>query len=316
MNIALQQVLEFHKAFKLSIGDPRDPCLDTDLELRYALINEEFGELTEALFDNTLALSEQDRLIKVADALGDLVYTITGAAISWGIDLAGVFDAIHISNMSKLVGGNCIKDSAGKVLKGPAYEPPDIQGALDNAAREVQHYGYSSNEDDTAWWPEPTVAHRRHSKSYDERDVISSCEPPQEISDRIMIQAKDQAKILAMKNIKQDFVPGVKSNGHTVDNRAYTIVEAELDAIPEEIFEDASTKPHVSQGIMTSYGAFVFSCPCGRTQGVQARLGSRGGMAKQASCECMCGRAFDVQFPLDAAPEIKVTTIEERGRLA
>jgi predicted HAD superfamily Cof-like phosphohydrolase len=46
-------------------------------------------------------------------------------AILYGIDLGAVFEAIHISNMTK---DNT--PEAGKLIKGPGYRPPDIARAL------------------------------------------------------------------------------------------------------------------------------------------------------------------------------------------
>ncbi|MBX7070146.1 MAG: hypothetical protein K1X38_12220 [Microthrixaceae bacterium] len=117
-------VAEFHRAFALPIATA--PGLDVSddlLALRRELIDEERRELDEAL--------TAGNLIGVADALGDLVYVIYGAALTFGIDLDAVIAEIHRSNMTKLGddGRPVVRDD-GKVLKGPRYEPPDVAGIL------------------------------------------------------------------------------------------------------------------------------------------------------------------------------------------
>lgn len=148
MNTAVFDVQEFHEAFNRPIGDPQKPDLTTDTQLRYELIREEFQELTEALEGQ--GLTKEEQLIKVADALGDILYVTIGAAVTWGIDIALVWDAIHKSNMTKTGGGN---REDGKVLKGPNYIPPDIAGALAQAAQLCNSTGYG----DEGAWPTPTA---------------------------------------------------------------------------------------------------------------------------------------------------------------
>jgi predicted HAD superfamily Cof-like phosphohydrolase len=80
------------------------------------LINEEFEEFKKAV--------EEKNIIKIADALGDLIYVINGAATAYGIDLDPILDEIHRSNMTK-IGGHIRED--GKVLKPESYEPPNIK---------------------------------------------------------------------------------------------------------------------------------------------------------------------------------------------
>lgn len=153
MHIALSNVLDFHQKMGLSIGDPRYPDISVDTQLRYNLIHEEFTELglaLEGVDKDGNTLSPDEKLIAVADALGDIAYTIAGAAATWGIDLGGVFDAIHTSNMTKSPAN---KRADGKILKGPEYVPPDIAGVFTEAAQETDVYGFGQD----AWWPEPTV---------------------------------------------------------------------------------------------------------------------------------------------------------------
>lgn len=87
--------------------------------LRYKLIKEELGELMDAQTD-------QD-LVEIADALGDLLYVVYGAALGYGIDLEPVMEEIHFSNMSKFP---VTTREDGKVQKGPNYVPPDLDTVL------------------------------------------------------------------------------------------------------------------------------------------------------------------------------------------
>ena len=72
-------------------------------------------------------------LVEVADALGDLLYILCGTIIEHGMQykIEEVFDEIQRSNMSKLgEDGNPIYREDGKVLKGPNYFKPNIDSIL------------------------------------------------------------------------------------------------------------------------------------------------------------------------------------------
>lgn len=118
----LSRVREFHKAFAIPVLSA--PTIPADrVALRLALIDEERQELTEAL--------EAGDIVEVADALTDIAYLVYGTALEFGIDLDACFAEVHRSNLSKLGGdGLPIYRSDGKVLKGPAYSPPDLAMVL------------------------------------------------------------------------------------------------------------------------------------------------------------------------------------------
>lgn len=91
--------------------------------LRYALIAEELQELKEATDDMDI--------VEVADALTDLLYVVYGAGHAYGIDLDKCFNEVHRSNMSKLgADGKPVYREDGKVMKGPAYSPPNLETIL------------------------------------------------------------------------------------------------------------------------------------------------------------------------------------------
>ncbi len=112
------------------VGSHKNPNVSVDTALKVELIREEFEELKVALEGKDKhgnALSTEQQLIAVADALGDLTYVVTGAAVAWGIDLDSVVREIHKSNMTKASGP---RREDGKRLKGPDYKPPNIATAL------------------------------------------------------------------------------------------------------------------------------------------------------------------------------------------
>ena len=123
----INAVKEFHTAFK--IGYRETPKASLGLEknmLRYKLMREENEEYLEA--------ANNDDLVEVADALGDMLYILCGTIIEHGLQhkIEEVFNEIQRSNMSKLdEDGEPIYREDGKVLKGPNYFKPDIKGILE-----------------------------------------------------------------------------------------------------------------------------------------------------------------------------------------
>ncbi|KAL0233194.1 hypothetical protein GEMRC1_011939 [Eukaryota sp. GEM-RC1] len=91
------KIQEFHRVFDHPVNTtPRHDLLEDEslMQLRKDLIAEEFEEFQEAIRDRSLP--------DVADAIGDLLYVVYGAAAVLGIDADKVFDQVHTSNMSKL----------------------------------------------------------------------------------------------------------------------------------------------------------------------------------------------------------------------
>ena len=119
-------VKEFHKAFKLDYLDKPKADLGMDKnKLRFNLMKEENEEYFEAANNNDM--------VEVADALGDMLYILCGTIIEHGMQhkIDEIFSEIQNSNMSKLGAvGNPIYREDGKVLKGPNYFKPDIMGIL------------------------------------------------------------------------------------------------------------------------------------------------------------------------------------------
>ncbi len=121
-------VKEFHKAFKLDYLDKPKADLGMDKnKLRFNLMKEENEEYFEAANNNDM--------VEVADALGDMLYILCGTIIEHGMEhkIDEIFREIQNSNMSKLgADGSPIYREDGKVLKGPNYFKPDIEGILNS----------------------------------------------------------------------------------------------------------------------------------------------------------------------------------------
>ena len=123
MKKQLDSVKQFHDTYK--IGYSNDPIADLGPKknkLRFELMSEENEEYLDA--------SNNNDIIEVADALGDMLYILCGTIIEHGMQdiIEPVFDEIQKSNMSKLgKDGNPIFREDGKVMKGPNYFKPDFK---------------------------------------------------------------------------------------------------------------------------------------------------------------------------------------------
>lgn len=72
----------------------------------------------------------EGNIVEALDALGDIDYVVSGAYLTLGLgDLRiDAIREIHRSNMTKLgPDGKPIINAAGRVVKGPAYEPPNLE---------------------------------------------------------------------------------------------------------------------------------------------------------------------------------------------
>lgn len=127
MKDKISAVERFHKSFGLGVSEKPQADLGTQKNLlRFNLMDEENKEYLEA--------ANNGDLVEVADALGDMLYILCGTILEHGMQykIEEVFNEIQRSNMSKLGSdGRPIYRKDGKVLKGPNYFKPNIQGVLD-----------------------------------------------------------------------------------------------------------------------------------------------------------------------------------------
>jgi predicted HAD superfamily Cof-like phosphohydrolase len=127
MKKKIKAVKEFHNSFGLGVSENMIADLgEAKNNLRFNLMDEENKEYLEAAQNNDL--------VEVADALGDMLYILCGTILEHGMQykIEEVFNEIQRSNMSKLgVDGKPIYREDGKVLKGPNYFKPNIETILD-----------------------------------------------------------------------------------------------------------------------------------------------------------------------------------------
>ena len=122
----IEAVTKFHESYGLRIEHTPKANLSKNIsELRFNLMKEENEEYLKAAQD-------QD-LIEIGDALGDMLYILCGTIIAHGFQdkIESIFDEIQRSNMSKLgADGKPIFRKDGKVMKGPNYFKPDLKKIL------------------------------------------------------------------------------------------------------------------------------------------------------------------------------------------
>lgn len=93
--------------------------------MQRSLIVEEFKEFLDA--ENQLIKGYTVNAVECLKELADLVYVCYQYAENLGWDLDEALNRVHVSNMSKLgPDGQPIRREDGKVLKGPNYQPPNL----------------------------------------------------------------------------------------------------------------------------------------------------------------------------------------------
>jgi predicted HAD superfamily Cof-like phosphohydrolase len=118
-----EMVRDFHNAFGQRIGEkPEFPSYE-ERELRMKLMKEEVNEYNKA--------EENNDINNMAVELADIIYIACGTAVSYGIPLDDVFNAIHQANMNKLVDGKVLRREDGKIKKPEGWQPADIAGILE-----------------------------------------------------------------------------------------------------------------------------------------------------------------------------------------
>ena len=126
MQKQLNAVKLFHETYGLGVSTEMKADLGKlKNELRFNLMKEENEEYLEAV--------ENNDIVEIADALGDMLYILCGTILEHGLQhkIDEVFDEIQRSNMSKLgEDGKPIYREDGKVMKGPNYFKPNFSAIL------------------------------------------------------------------------------------------------------------------------------------------------------------------------------------------
>lgn len=126
MQKQLNAVKLFHTTYGLGVSEEMKADLGTQKNnLRFELMKEENEEYLEAVQNNDI--------VEIADALGDMLYILCGTILEHGLQhkIEAVFDEIQRSNMSKIgADGKPIYREDGKVLKGPNYFKPNFEAIL------------------------------------------------------------------------------------------------------------------------------------------------------------------------------------------
>lgn len=122
MSNMYQDVKEFQTAVGQHVGQAPEFPNGPERALRMKLLEEEFNEYQQGEYKNDLE--------NIAKELADIIYIVCGTAVSYGIPLDKVFDAVHASNMAKLVDGKPVRRADGKILKPEGWAPPDIKTVL------------------------------------------------------------------------------------------------------------------------------------------------------------------------------------------
>ena len=118
-----EMVREFHTAFGQRVGTKPELPDANERTLRMRLMSEEHKEYNEAEANNDIT--------NLAVELADIIYIACGTAVSYGIPLDEVFEAIHNANMNKLIDGKVIRREDGKIKKPEGWQPANIEGILE-----------------------------------------------------------------------------------------------------------------------------------------------------------------------------------------
>lgn len=144
---AQRDVEQFHRAAGQHVGDQPAMPDEAERRLRASLIAEEVAETISALgldchiyltdrggdpngddlWTNDVIKPARENLAEVADGIADSIYVELGTAVSAGIDMEPVWEAVQMSNISKMSGP---RRADGKQLKPEGWQPPDVEGIL------------------------------------------------------------------------------------------------------------------------------------------------------------------------------------------
>lgn len=116
----MPNVFNDQKKFMVACGQTVDRLDEAQFKLYASLIEEETGELREALAAN-------DR-VETLDALIDILVVTVGALHSMGVDATGAWKEVMATNFAKIdkETGFVRRRDDGKIMKPPLWQPPQL----------------------------------------------------------------------------------------------------------------------------------------------------------------------------------------------
>lgn len=94
----IQKIKHWRQTFGLPNRETPQLASEEEAKLAISLIDEELNELALATLDDNY----NPKLDQIADAIGDLYFVVTQAAMIHGLDPEMLIDRVYTSNMSKL----------------------------------------------------------------------------------------------------------------------------------------------------------------------------------------------------------------------
>jgi len=101
--------------------EPETELLLSKAKLAMKDLADHFKKTTDVVF----IIDEADH-VNYLDSLCDQIVTAIGTAHFMGYNVTGALKEVSNSNYSKFIDGECIKDSNGKIAKGPDYFKADL----------------------------------------------------------------------------------------------------------------------------------------------------------------------------------------------
>lgn len=124
MNSFASRIKAMNSMYKLPVHDT--PSLPAHPIVRLSKFKKTLMDEVHEIDDISAIHDPVDRLVAVADLLGDVVVFCRSEALKYGIPLEEVLEIIMDSNESKLgADGKPIYNGEGKFLKGPNYWKPE-----------------------------------------------------------------------------------------------------------------------------------------------------------------------------------------------
>lgn len=118
LGVHLEEVVEMLGTFELSGPGVNRVLAEARADLLYMATRLKSGMTRATITDRKGFL----------DAIADQVVAGTGAAYCAGMNAPEAVRRVDSSNWSKMVDGEFVYDADGKIIKPPAYRPPNLEG--------------------------------------------------------------------------------------------------------------------------------------------------------------------------------------------